>query len=170
MLGASLYNPRMSTYYIHMFEDMNIYEYGENNAYIELAASVFSLLSDPTRLRIILLLKNGEFPVGEIAHRLGKRQAVISQHLAKMRLGKLVLARQEGTYVYYRLSDEHVSALVDQAIYQSEHIVDVVPAHHSIESSHLQGVGNTQYVSVSSGDANQPASATVPVNEELSHE
>ncbi|KFI81666.1 DNA-binding transcriptional ArsR family regulator [Bifidobacterium psychraerophilum DSM 22366] len=129
--GITLDKGRHASYYIHMFEDTHIYDYGAENAYVELAANVFSLLSDPTRLRIILTLKEGEQPVGMIAEKLGRKPTIISQHLAKMRWGKLVRTRQEGTRIFYSLSDEHVSALVDQAIFQSEHIVDAEPAHHA---------------------------------------
>jgi DNA-binding transcriptional ArsR family regulator len=115
---------------MHMFADMHIVDFGEDNGYIDLAAAIFSLLSDPTRLRIILALKEGELPVGEIADRLCRRQTVISQHLAKMRTGQLVTARHEGTRVFYSLADEHVGALVDQAVYQAEHNVDAFPEHH----------------------------------------
>lgn len=121
---------RNTAYYMRMFADMHIVDYGEDNGYVDLAATIFSLLSDPTRLRIVLVLKDGELPVGQIADRLGRRQTVISQHLAKMRTGQLVTTRHEGTRVFYRLADEHVSALVDQAIYQAEHNVDAFPEHH----------------------------------------
>jgi DNA-binding transcriptional ArsR family regulator len=127
-----------------MFEDMHIVDYSEDNSYIELAANVFSLLSDPTRLRIILSLKEGELPVGEIAKRLNRKQTVISQHLAKLRWGKLVRTRQEGTHVFYSLGDEHAVSLVDQAIFQSGHIVDASPAHHALAKSGQSGSAQDQ--------------------------
>ena len=44
---------------------------------------------------------------GELAARVGKSPTVVSQHLAKLRWGKIVKARQEGTRVYYSLVDDH---------------------------------------------------------------
>ncbi|MCI1935469.1 MAG: metalloregulator ArsR/SmtB family transcription factor [Bifidobacteriaceae bacterium] len=113
-----------------MYEDSNITDYGSDNSYIELAVNVFSLLADPTRIRIVLALKEGEMSVGQLAEHIGKSQTAVSQHLAKMRWGRLVETRQEGTRVYYKLSDEHAINLVDQAIFQAEHVVDGIPAHH----------------------------------------
>jgi DNA-binding transcriptional ArsR family regulator len=119
---------------MRMNEDNNIRIYDESNHYIDLAVNIFSLLADATRVRIILVLKEkGEIPVGEIANRLNKSQTAISQHLAKMRLSKLVRARREGTNVYYRLMNEHAYNLVAQAIFQGEHINDRQPTHHAVD-------------------------------------
>jgi DNA-binding transcriptional ArsR family regulator len=116
-----------------MNEDMNIETYDQSNAYIDLAANVFTLLSDPTRIRIILLLhQQKEVSVGDIATKLAKPQTAISQHLAKLRLSKVVLARRSGRTMYYRLTDEHAYNLVTQAIFQGEHIHDQKPTHHHL--------------------------------------
>ncbi|MDR2565131.1 MAG: metalloregulator ArsR/SmtB family transcription factor, partial [Bifidobacteriaceae bacterium] len=98
--------------------------------YVELAAEVFALLSDPTRIRILLALEQGELPVGVLAEQVGKLPAAVSQHLAKLRWAKMVQARHEGTRVYYSLIDEHAAELVHQAVYQAEHVVDLWPKHH----------------------------------------
>lgn len=114
-----------------MDEDKNIRIYDENNFYVDLAVNIFSVLADATRIRIILILKEeGEISVGEIAERLSKSQTAISQHLAKMRLSKLVRTRREGTTIYYSLMNEHAYNLVAQAIFQGEHINDKKPTHH----------------------------------------
>lgn len=55
----------------------------------------FSLLSDPTRIRIILALE-AELAVGELAQRVGKSPTAVSQHLAKLRWAKVVQTRQGG--------------------------------------------------------------------------
>ncbi len=89
------------------------------------------MLSDPTRIRIILALRAGELPVSELAERVGKNPTVVSQHLAKLRWGKVVASRQEGTRVFYSLIDDHARQLVSHAVFQAEHVVDGgVPAHH----------------------------------------
>lgn len=98
--------------------------------YVDLAAEVFSLLSAATRIRIILALRDGELPVGELAGRVGKSPTAVSQHLAKLRWGKVVGTRQEGTRVFYSLIDEHARELVSHAVFQAQHVVDVFPEHH----------------------------------------
>lgn len=95
-----------------------------DSPYIGAAVEVFSMLADPTRVRIVLLLREGELPVGELARRMGKTPTSVSQHLAKLRIARMVATRQEGTRVYYRLLDEHVVNLVVQALYQAEHVTD----------------------------------------------
>jgi DNA-binding transcriptional ArsR family regulator len=104
------------------------------NEYVDLAAEVFSLLSDPTRIRIILALEDGELPVGALAERVGKAPTAVSQHLAKLRWAKVVQTRQEGTRVYYSLIDEHARELVHQAVFQAEHVIDFWPRHHRPDS------------------------------------
>lgn len=113
-----------------MHEDMKVCSFGVESQYVDLAAEVFSLLSDPTRIRIILALREGELAVGELAELVGKSPTAVSQHLAKLRWAKVVQARQDGTRVYYSLIDEHARELVDHAVFQAEHVVDVVPRHH----------------------------------------
>ncbi|MGB4779033.1 MAG: metalloregulator ArsR/SmtB family transcription factor [Microbacterium sp.] len=104
--------------------------FGVESQFVELAAEVFSLLSDATRIRIILALREGELAVGELAERVGKTPTAVSQHLAKLRWGKIVRARQEGTRVFYSLMDEHARELVTHAVFQAEHVVDGIPPHH----------------------------------------
>ncbi|MFT3877454.1 MAG: metalloregulator ArsR/SmtB family transcription factor [Propioniciclava sp.] len=113
-----------------MREGKKMCSFGVESQYVELAAEVFSLLSDPTRIRIILALRDGERAVSELAERVGKSPTVVSQHLAKLRWGKIVSARQEGTRVFYSLIDEHARELVQHAVFQAEHVVGGVPVHH----------------------------------------
>ncbi|MEA4943866.1 MAG: metalloregulator ArsR/SmtB family transcription factor [Propionicimonas sp.] len=111
-----------------MYADMR--EAALGSEYVDLAAEVFSLLSDPTRIRIVLALEAGELSVNELAEGVGKAPAAVSQHLAKLRWAKVVQARQEGTRVYYSLIDEHAGELVHQALFQAEHVIDLRPRHH----------------------------------------
>jgi DNA-binding transcriptional ArsR family regulator len=96
--------------------------------YVELAVEVFAMLADATRVRLILALREGELPVNALAEKTGKSAAGVSQHLAKMRLARMVATRQEGTKVYYRLQDGHALQLVADAIHQAEHTLGT--AHH----------------------------------------
>jgi DNA-binding transcriptional ArsR family regulator len=97
--------------------------------FVDLAVEVFSMLADPTRVRIVLCLRAGELPVNAIAAAVGKAPAAVSQHLAKLRLARIVAARQDGNRVFYRLENEHASRLVTDAIHQAEHAIGQ-PRHH----------------------------------------
>jgi DNA-binding transcriptional ArsR family regulator len=85
-------------------------------------------------VRIILALRDGELPVHQLAEMVHKSPAAVSQHLAKMRLGRIVTNRQEGTRVFYRLENEHAQRLVTDAIFQAEHSLGGIPRHHHTES------------------------------------
>ena len=98
--------------------------------YIVLAVAVFSMLAEPTRVRIILALQDRELSVGQIAEAVDKTPTAVSQHLAKLRLARMVASRQEGQRIFYSLTNEHARQLVADALFQAEHAVDEHPAHH----------------------------------------
>ncbi|ODT28926.1 transcriptional regulator [Microbacterium laevaniformans] len=98
---------------------------------MELAVEVFGMLADATRVRIILALQDAqELSVNSIAEAVDKSPAGVSQHLAKLRLARIVATRQEGQKVFYRLENEHASRLVADAIFQAEHSLGGTPRHH----------------------------------------
>ena len=101
-----------------------------DSEYVELAVEVFAMLADATRIRIILALRDTELAVNQLAETVNKSQAAVSQHLAKLRLARIVTTRREGTRVFYRLANEHARQLVADAIFQAEHTLEGVPAHH----------------------------------------
>ena len=92
--------------------------------HIDLAVAVFSMLAEPTRVRIILALQDRELSVGQIA------EAVDKTPTAKLRLTRMVASRQEGQRIFYSLTNEHARQLVADALFQAEHAVDEHPAHH----------------------------------------
>jgi DNA-binding transcriptional ArsR family regulator len=104
-----------------------------DSLYVELAVEVFTMLADATRVRIILALDGaGELSVNHIADIVDKSPAAVSQHLAKLRLARMVTTRQDGTRVFYALADEHAHQLVTDAIFQAEHSLGgTVPHHHT---------------------------------------
>ncbi|AYG04123.1 ArsR/SmtB family transcription factor [Gryllotalpicola protaetiae] len=108
-----------------------------DSEYVELAVEVFSMLADATRVRIVLALRSaGEMSVNHLAEVVDKSPAAVSQHLAKLRLARMVVPRREGTTAFYRLADEHASDLVSDAIKQAEHTVNSenVPHHEAKET------------------------------------
>lgn len=105
---------------------------GPDSAYVELAVEVFSMLADATRVRIILALRETELSVSALSEIVDKSPAAVSQHLAKLRLARMVTTRQDGKRVMYRLVDEHARQLVADAIFQAEHAVAGQPFHHQL--------------------------------------
>ena len=103
---------------------------GDASPFVELAVEVFTMLADATRVRIVLALEEGELAVSDLARAVGKSPTAVSQHLAKLRLARMVATRQDGTRIYYRLVDEHALRLVKEAVRQAEHVVDANPRHH----------------------------------------
>ena len=97
---------------------------------VDLAVEVFQMLSDPTRVRLLWALLDGERPVNELAEAVGKAPAGVSQHLAKLRMARLVQTRRQANQIFYRVDNEHVSQLVEDAIYHAEHSGGGIPEHH----------------------------------------
>jgi DNA-binding transcriptional ArsR family regulator len=124
-----------------MNADSNAYTLTPDSQYVELAVEVFAMLADATRVRLILALRHGELPVNALAEKAGKSPAAVSQHLAKMRLARMVATRQEGTKVYYRLPDGHAWQLVADAIHQAEHALGTAPHHSAAPHSGSQEAG-----------------------------
>jgi|SRR6478735_1961562 len=80
----------------------------------ELVARRFRALSDPTRLRILDLLRNqDEASVGEITERLDTSQQNVSKHLSALLAEGFVARRKRGTSSLYRISDPGVHELCD---------------------------------------------------------
>jgi DNA-binding transcriptional ArsR family regulator len=96
----------------------------------DLVAEVFRMLSDSTRVQLLWALADRELSVNELVERVGKPGPSVSQHLAKLRMARLVRTRREGTQVFYRLENEHVRQLLTDAVYNAEHAAGGVPAHH----------------------------------------
>lgn len=76
-------------------------------------AHYFQVLSEPTRLKILNLLRQGERNVGDLAHLCGFTAANISRHLALLTKHGLVARESRGTSVYYRIADASVFTLCD---------------------------------------------------------
>ncbi|MFD9689202.1 ArsR/SmtB family transcription factor [Kitasatospora sp. NPDC001309] len=71
----------------------------------ERAVAVLKAVADPSRYRLLWALSRRELPVSELAELLGAHVAATSQHLAKLRAAGLVVARREGTRIFYRATE-----------------------------------------------------------------
>ncbi len=98
-----------------------------------MAVEVLRLLADPTRIQLLHVLGNKERAVGDLAVAVRKQPSSVSQHLAKLRLARLVTTRRNGTQVLYRVANEHVSQLVADALRHTEHLGPGTPAHHQAD-------------------------------------
>lgn len=97
---------------------------------VDLAVEIFRMLADATRIKLLWILAAGEAAVGDLAEAVAKPQALVSQHLAKLRMARLVTTRRQGNHVFYQLANNHVSQLVADAIHNAEHAGPGIPSHH----------------------------------------
>jgi len=79
-------------------------------------AASFEALADPTRVRIVSVLRQGKRCVGELASILGMSDSAISHQLRLLRNLRAVTSRREGRHIYYALADEHIEWMYDYAV------------------------------------------------------
>lgn len=94
-----------------------------------LAAESFRMLGDVTRVKLLWALLQGESSVACLADLVGATPTAVSQHLAKLRLARLVNTRREGTFVFYSAADIHVRRLLDEALFHADHTDRDLPDH-----------------------------------------
>jgi ArsR family transcriptional regulator len=91
-----------------------------NDEQVQIAAESLRLLADPTRIKILWALLQGESSVACLAEIVGATPTAVSQHLAKLRLAGLVSGRREGTFVHYSATDVHVGNLLAEALHHAD--------------------------------------------------
>ena len=79
-------------------------------------ADLFKVFGDPTRLRILYTLSDGELCVCDIASLLNMSQSAISHQLRFLKQARLVKSRKNGKTVYYALCDDHIQTILAQGI------------------------------------------------------
>lgn len=89
---------------------------------VEGIAETLQALGTPSRLRILLHLREAPCPVGELAAAIGMEQSAVSHQLRLLRHLGLVARTREGRHVAYRLHDDHVASLLDEAVHHTEHL------------------------------------------------
>ncbi len=77
----------------------------------EIAAELFSLMSNPMRLKIISALCNGEKSVGELLGEIATTQPNMSQHLGQLYRAGILARRRDGQQILYRVQNERAVAL-----------------------------------------------------------
>jgi ArsR family transcriptional regulator len=76
-------------------------------------ARFFKALSDPTRLEILEILREGEKCVCELVPRLRIAQPIVSRHLRILKEGGLVRVRGSGNRRFYSIADPRILAVID---------------------------------------------------------
>ena len=79
-------------------------------------ASLFSILGDPSRMRVLVALSTGEMCVNDLAQATNINRTTVSHQLRVLRSHRLVQRRRDGKAAYYQLDDAHVSELLRLAI------------------------------------------------------
>jgi DNA-binding transcriptional ArsR family regulator len=82
---------------------------------IDLQAKLFRGFADPSRLSILLALRDGALTVSEIVTATELGQSNVSNHLSCLKDCGLVVSTQSGRYVRYALSDRRVAKLLNLA-------------------------------------------------------
>lgn len=117
----------------------------------EALAATFSVLGDPTRVRLLDALAVQELCVCELAALVDSSESAVSHQLRLLRSLRLVRSRREGRLVFYRLDDDHIRHLLDQG---RRHIEEQEPP------SVMASAPASPSAAVSASAA-QPASASV---------
>ncbi|WP_219942221.1 helix-turn-helix transcriptional regulator [Iamia sp. SCSIO 61187] len=89
---------------------------------IDRIATLFRLMSDPTRAKILYcLLAAGEMRVADIAQTVGASESNVSHALRLLRTGDVVANRRDGRSILYRLHDDHIRSLLDLLLEHARH-------------------------------------------------
>jgi DNA-binding transcriptional ArsR family regulator len=85
-------------------------------------AETLQALASPNRLLILTRLRQAPCSVGELSTAVGMEQPAVSNQLRLLRALGLVAGDRSGRNIVYRLFDNHVAQLLDEAIYHIEHL------------------------------------------------
>lgn len=85
-------------------------------------AEFYKIFADSTRIRILFTLFHSPLCVCDLAETLGMKQPAVSYQLKILKQARLVKSRREGRTVYYSLSDDHVSGIIEMG---REHLAEI---------------------------------------------
>ena len=88
---------------------------------IRQVAEIFKSLSDPSRLKIVMALRDQELCVCDIAAVCRQSDSAVSHQLRLLRSLNVVKTRRDGKIVYYSLDDDHVISLIHQTLFHVMH-------------------------------------------------
>lgn len=91
-------------------------------------AEIFRMMGDPSRLGIILACMDAPVSVGDIVHRLGLSQSLVSHHLRLLRASRILRAERRGKQIFYSAVDDHIRCVVTDMV---DHVTE--PEHDGAE-------------------------------------
>lgn len=103
-----------AAYYVHMTTSGGLSTAGHSQ--FEPAAELLKALSHPVRIAVVRALAGGPRCVHELVDVVQVSQPLVSQHLKVLRAAALVRRTRKGKEIAYRLTDAHVTHIVDDAV------------------------------------------------------
>lgn len=88
---------------------------------IDALSAFFKMMGDPTRIKMMYLMSQGEVCVQDIASALGMTKSAISHQLSGLRDSRVVKSRRDGKNVFYSIDDDHVHAVLSIAMTHIQH-------------------------------------------------
>ena len=88
----------------------------------ERVAQMMQALATPSRVHILGCLRDGQQNVSEIIASVGMSQSAVSHQLRVLRDMRFVIGERRGRRVLYRLHDDHVASLLDEAVFHMQHL------------------------------------------------
>lgn len=93
----------------------------DDNGFNDLA-EFYKIFGDPTRLKILLSLKDGEASVTGLSKKVNMNQSAVSHQLRILKQARLTKVRRDGKNAFYSFDDDHISLILKLGI---EHILEV---------------------------------------------
>ena len=91
----------------------------ENN--LQKVCSIFKVLGDPTRMKIVCALDKSEMCVCDLAAALDMTKSAISHQLNTLKQSNVVKFRRDGKNVFYSLDDQHITDMIETALQHAAH-------------------------------------------------
>lgn len=102
---------------------------------VELIAERFRAIGEPTRIRILDRLRQGEASVQDLTLALGSSQQNVSKHLALLQRAGIVGRRRDGTYSYYCIVDDSVLALCETVCGSIQRSIETLAASINVTAT-----------------------------------
>ena len=96
-----------------------------SSSQIDRISTLFKVLGDSTRAKIVLALDNREVCVCTLANALGMTKSAVSHQLAILKANNIVKSRRDGKQVYYSFDDEHITDIIEIAQAHIKHQHDL---------------------------------------------
>lgn len=84
--------------------------------------NITKALSDENRVRVLMILADGELCVCQIIEMLGLAPSTVSKHMSILRQADLVETRKEGRWIYYRLADREAQSAYEIINWLKKHL------------------------------------------------